>query len=72
MAKVWWGLCGFLLLTTNLYGQVDSGSLTGTVKDSSGLRVPGAKDESHSGQAGGKALRNAIPIEFTICVERAS
>ena len=31
----------FLLLSANLYGQVDRGSLTGTVMDSSGLVVPG-------------------------------
>ncbi len=35
-------LCGFLLLTGNLYGQVDRGALTGTVRDSSGLGVPDA------------------------------
>ncbi len=39
--KLGW-LCGFLLLTANLYGQVDRGALTGTVKDASGLGVPGA------------------------------
>jgi len=42
MPKVLRWLCGFLLLAANLYGQVDRGGLTGTVKDSSGLRVPGA------------------------------
>jgi len=36
------GLFGFLLLTANSYGQVDRGALTGTVRDSSGLGVPGA------------------------------
>ena len=72
MPKVWWWFGGLLHLTANVYGQVDRGGLTGTVKDSSGLAVPRAKDASHSGQAGGEALRNAIPIEFTICVERAS
>ncbi len=41
LPKLGW-LCGFLLLTANLYGQVDRGALTGTVKDSSGLGVPGA------------------------------
>ena len=35
-------LCGFLLLAASLYGQVDRGALTGTVRDSSGLGVPGA------------------------------
>jgi len=40
--KLW--LFGFLLLVTaNLYGQVDRGALTGTVRDSSGLGVPGAR-----------------------------
>jgi hypothetical protein len=34
-------LCGFLLLTANLHGQVDRGALAGTVRDSSGLGVPG-------------------------------
>ena len=42
MPKLRWWLCGFLLLTANMYGQVDRGGLTGTVKDSSGLGVPGA------------------------------
>ena len=41
MLKLAW-LCGFLLLATNLYSQVDRGALTGTVRDSSGLGVPGA------------------------------
>ena len=41
MSKLGW-LVGFLLLTANLYAQVDRGALTGTVTDSSGLRVPGA------------------------------
>jgi len=35
-------LCCFLLLTVDLYGQVDRGALTGTVRDPSGLGVPGA------------------------------
>lgn len=42
MPRLRWWLCGFLLLTANIYGQVDRGGLTGTVKDSSGLGVPGA------------------------------
>ena len=42
MSRLRSGLCGFLLLTANMYGQVDRGGLTGTVKDSSGLGVPGA------------------------------
>jgi hypothetical protein len=41
MRKLVW-LCGFLLLDASLYGQVDRGALTGTVRDSSGLGVPGA------------------------------
>ena len=41
MFRLPWWICGFLLLTANLYGQVDRGSLTGTVRDSSGLVVPG-------------------------------
>jgi len=41
MSRSLWWICGFLLLTANLYGQVDRGSLTGTVRDSSGLVVPG-------------------------------
>ena len=35
-------LFGFLLLARVAYGQVDRGGLNGTVKDSSGLVVPGA------------------------------
>ena len=35
-------LFGFLLLARAAYGQVDRGGLNGTVKDSSGLVVPGA------------------------------
>ncbi len=42
MLKVAWLTCGFLLLASNLFGQVDRGSLMGTVEDSSGLAVPGA------------------------------
>ena len=34
-------MCGFLFFAANLYGQVDRGSLMGTVHDSSGLVVPG-------------------------------
>ncbi|MGO9269186.1 MAG: hypothetical protein ACLQOO_02825 [Terriglobia bacterium] len=41
MPRLRW-LCGFLLLAGNLYGQVDRGALTGTVRDSSGLGVSGA------------------------------
>ena len=40
MPKVWWWFGGLLHLTANVYGQVDRGGLTGTVKDSSGLAVP--------------------------------
>lgn len=41
-SKAGW-LCVFLpFLTANLYAQVDRGALTGTVRDSSGLGVPGA------------------------------
>jgi len=39
--QLWW-IGGFLLLHLNLYAQVDRGSLTGAVRDSSGLVVPGA------------------------------
>jgi len=35
-------LFGFLVMTANAHAQVDRGGLTGTVKDSSGLVVPGA------------------------------
>jgi hypothetical protein len=42
MRKSLWLLGGFLLLSANLHSQVDRGSLTGTVMDSSGLVVPGA------------------------------
>ncbi len=41
MTRLGW-LFFFALLTANLYGQVDRGALTGTVRDSSGLGVPGA------------------------------
>jgi hypothetical protein len=41
LTRLWW-ICGFLLLAVNTYGQVDRGALTGTVRDSSGLGVPGA------------------------------
>ena len=41
MPKLRWLFC-FLLLAVNLYGQVDRGALTGSVRDSSGLGVPGA------------------------------
>jgi hypothetical protein len=34
-------ICGFLLLAANPYGQVDRGSLSGTVRDSSRLVVLG-------------------------------
>jgi hypothetical protein len=37
---------GFLVLTSDVYGQVDRGGLTGTIKDSSGLVVPGATIEA--------------------------
>jgi hypothetical protein len=42
MRKLLWVIGGFLLLSANSYGQVDRGSLRGTVMDSSGLVVPGA------------------------------
>ncbi len=42
MLKVLWLTCGFLWLASNLFAQVDRGSLMGTVKDPSGLAVPGA------------------------------
>ena len=41
MFKLLCFVCGFLLVTADLYGQIDRGSLTGTVRDSSGLVVPG-------------------------------
>lgn len=43
MSKLFGLLCGFLLFIASTYGQVDRGALTGTVKDSSGLPVPGAR-----------------------------
>jgi hypothetical protein len=39
-------LFGFLVLAANAYAQVDRGALAGTVKDSSGLAVPGATIEA--------------------------
>ena len=41
LQRLWW-ICGFFLLTVNVYGQVDRGGLAGSVRDSSGLVVPGA------------------------------
>jgi hypothetical protein len=41
LKPIWW-MCGFLFIAVNVYGQVDRGGLTGTVRDSSGLIVPGA------------------------------
>ena len=41
MFKHLWLIGGLLLLIPNAYGQVDRGSLTGTVRDSSGLVAPG-------------------------------
>jgi hypothetical protein len=56
MRKVLWWVCGCLLLTSNLSGQVDRGGLTGTVKDPSGLVVPGARVS---------AVQNATGLERT-------
>jgi hypothetical protein len=42
MRKLLWLMSSLLLSSANLYGQVDRGSLTGTVKDSSELVAPGA------------------------------
>jgi hypothetical protein len=42
MLKLHGWLFVFLLFTVNLCGQVDRGALAGTVRDSSGLGVPGA------------------------------
>jgi hypothetical protein len=42
VSKVGWPCAFLLFLAANLYGQVDRGALAGTVKDSSGLGVPGA------------------------------
>ena len=42
MLKPMWWMLGLLFLAVNVYGQVDRGGLTGTVRDSSGLIVPGA------------------------------
>ncbi|HTS68858.1 MAG TPA: carboxypeptidase-like regulatory domain-containing protein [Terriglobia bacterium] len=39
-SRLWW-ICGLLFFAANLCGQVDRGSLRGTVHDSSGLVVPG-------------------------------
>ena len=39
--RLWW-IGAVLFLSLNAYGQADRGSLTGTVKDSSGGVVPGA------------------------------
>jgi hypothetical protein len=49
---------GFLVLVSNACGQVDRGGLTGTVKDSSGLVVPGATIEAR--QIDTDLLRTAL------------
>ena len=39
--RLWW-IGAVLFLSLNTYGQADRGSLTGTVRDSSGGVAPGA------------------------------
>lgn len=41
MSKQTWRICLFSLLTATAFGQVDRGGLAGSVRDSSGLLVPG-------------------------------
>ncbi len=42
MQRLLWWIGAVLFLSLNAYGQADRGSLAGTLKDSSGLGVPGA------------------------------